>query len=246
MGMLYLALLFNKSLCNMTLLFKRLFPLLLLFTLLACGGNDQKTRPFAEAGQFFLDYQVNAAEGDDKLTVLLRFRNGEEGDAFTLPDGAAVFLDNQGLVADSSKRTGSYYETHLPIDSFEGWHTIQLKQNDRLVSEMRFEFHPLTLENEPGDTLSRQDLVLTFTGPQKMGVIRVIATDTAFSSSGINRVDTMDGKLTISRADMENLVNGPVQLLLSREWETPFEKDRKPMGKITIAYSLRREFILKD
>lgn len=230
----------------MTLLFKRLFPLLLLFTLLACGGKDRKTRPFAEAGQFYLDYQLNAAEGDDKLTVLLKFRNGEEGDAFTLPAGAAVFLDGQALEADSSKRTGSYYETHLPIDSFEGWHTIQLKQNDRLVNEMRFEFHPLTLENEPGDTLSRQDLVLTFTGPQKMGVIRVIATDTAFSSSGINRVDSMDGKLTISQADMDNLVNGPVQLLLSREWETPFEKEGEPMGKISIAYSLRREFILKD
>jgi hypothetical protein len=246
MGMLYLALLFNKPLCKMTLHFKRLLPLFFLFALLACGEKDRKTSPFAEAGMFYLDYQVNGAEGDDKLTVLLRFRNGEEGDAFTLPAGAEVYLDNQVLKADSSKRTGSYYETHQPIDSFEGWHTIQLKQNDRLVNEMRFEFHPLTLENEPGDTLSRQDLVLTFTGPQKMGVIRVIATDTAFSSSGINRVDTMGGKLTISRSDLDNLVNGPVQLLLSREWETPFEKEGKQMGKITIAYSLRREFILKD
>ena len=60
-------------------------------------------------------------------------------------------------------------------------------------------------------------------------------------------MDTIrDRRLLISQYDMETLVNGPVQLLLSREWEIPLEKGERRMGQLSVSYSLRREFILKD
>ena len=164
-----------------------------------------------------------------------------------LPPGTTVLLDNSALEADSSKRTGGFYETHLAIDSFQGKHTLLLKQGDQTIHEQSFDFFPMLLEEEPGDSVSRQDLILSLGGVQKEDYVRVIATDTAFYSEGINRMDTIrDRRLLISQSDMESLVNGPVQLLLSREWEIPLEKGERRMGRLSVSYSLRREFILKD
>ena len=60
-------------------------------------------------------------------------------------------------------------------------------------------------------------------------------------------MDTIrDRRLLISQSDLETLVNGPVQLLLSREWEIPLEKGGRKTGQLSISFSLRREFILKD
>ena len=228
-------------------LFKWYFSLLMLFFLLSCSGNDRKNGTIPDPDKFYLDYLINAEEGDDKLTVLLRFRDEAEGDAFLLPAGMRVMLDNIPLEGDSSKRTGGFYETNLPIDSFQGKHKLVLMQQDQLIHEQTFEFFPLVLENEPGDSLSRQDLVLHLKGVKNEDFIRVIATDTAFYSEGINRLDTVRGnQLLITQSDMETLVNGPVQLLLTREWEIPLERKGNENGRLSVSYSLRREFILKD
>ncbi len=231
----------------MSRLLKWYFPLLVLSFLFSCSGKDRRTGMITDPNGFYLDYLINAEEGDDKLTVLLRFRDEAEGDAFLLPAGTMVLLDNIPLQADSSKRTGGFYETHLPIDSFRGKHTLVLKQNERLIQEQAFEFFPMVLEEGISDSLSRQDLVIRLQGLQKEDYIRVIATDTAFYSEGINRLDTIrENQLYISRADLNALVNGPVQLLLSREWEIPLEREGEETGRLSISYTLRREFILKD
>lgn len=222
-------------------------PLLFLMLVLSCNEKDKKAGAVSNPDEFYLDYRITAEEGNDKLTVLVRFREEEEGDALLLPPGTRVLLDNSPLEADSSKRTGGFYETHLAIDSFEGKHTLLLKQGDRIIHQQMFEFFPMGLESEPGDSIARQDLILGLLGLRDEDYVRVIATDTAFYSEGINRVDTIrDHQLLIRQSDLESLVNGPVQLLLSREWELPLEKGERNAGQLSITYSLRREFILKD
>ena len=228
-------------------LFIRFSSIFSLVFLISCSGNDRRAGAISNPEELYLDYRITAEEGNDKLTVLLRFRDEEEGDAFMLPPGTTVLLDNSALEADSSKRTGGFYETHLAIDSFQGKHTLLLKQGDQTIHEQSFDFFPMLLEEEPGDSVSRQDLILRLGGVQKEEYVRVIATDTAFYSEGINRMDTIrDRRLLISQTDLETLVNGPVQLLLSREWEIPLEKGERRMGRLSVSYSLRREFILKD
>lgn len=225
----------------------RFFPLVMLFFLLSCSGRDKKPVVINEAGKLFMDYQVQAGEGDDKLTVLVRFRDGAEGDAFLLPPDAEILLDGQPLQADSVKRTGGFYETHLPIDSFQGMHHLVLRQAGKLVHDEAFNFAVMGLEKEPGDSLSRKDILLTLTGLEDEDYVRVIATDTAFYSEGINRLDTIRKReLMLRQEDLVKLVNGPVQLILSREWEKTIEENGYPIGRISINYSLRREFILND
>lgn len=225
----------------------RFFPLILFVLLFSCSGKDKKKPVISEAGKMFMDYQVQAGEGDDKLTVLIRFRDGAEGDALMLPPDAEILLDDQLLQADSSKRTGGFYETHLPIDSFQGTHHLVLRQGGKLIHDQAFRFTVMSLDEEPGDSLSRKDLVFRLSGLEQEDYVRVIATDTAFYSEGINRLDTVrDRQLFLSQSDLSQLVNGPVQLILSREWEKPIEENGYPIGRISINYTLRREFILKD
>lgn len=225
----------------------RFFSLILLVFLFSCSGKDKKRPQISEAGKMFMDYQVQAGEGDDKLTVLIRFRDGAEGDALLLPPDAEILLDDRLLLADSSKRTGGFYETHLPIDSFQGTHHLILRQAGKQIHDQAFNFTIMSLEDGPGDSLSRKDLAFRLSGLEQEDYVRVIATDTAFYSEGINRLDTIrDSRLYISQADLAQLVNGPVQLILSREWEKPIEENGYPIGRISINYTLRREFILKD
>ncbi len=231
----------------MSRLFIRFFPLLSIVFLVSCSGKDKNSRVITDPQEFYLDYLITAEEGNDKLTVLVRFRDEEGGDALLLPPGTTVLLDSSRLEADSSKRTGGFYEAHLAIDSFQGKHSLVLMQGDQPVHTHTFDFFPMMLEEEPGDSVSRQDLVLRLQGVRKDDYVRVIVTDTAFYSEGINRMDTIrDRRLLISQSDLGTLVNGPIQLLLSREWEIPLEKGDSKTGQLSISYSLRREFILKD
>lgn len=225
----------------------RIFPLLLLIFLFSCNRKDKRATVITEAEKMYLDYQVLAQEGDDNLTVLVRFRDGEEGEALMLPPDAEILLDEMTLQVDSSKRTGGFYEVHLPIDSFQGVHHLLLKQGGKLIHDQAFAFSRMRMQEEPADSLSRGELVFRFTGLEKEDFVRVIATDTVFYSEGINRLDTIrDNELRISRNDLALLENGPVQLVFSREWEQPFGEKGKPRGRISINYTLRRDFILKD
>lgn len=225
----------------------RITSLFLLISLFSCNRKDKRAAVINEVEKMYLDYQVQAQEGDDKLTVLIRFRDGEEGDALILPPDAEILLDEWSLKADSSKRTGGYYELHLPIDSFQGAHHFLLKQGGKLIHDQPFTFRKLGLAEEPGDSLSRGELTFRFTGLESEDYVRVIATDTVFYSEGINRLDTIrNSELQLSRNDLALLENGPVQLLFSREWEQPLDGSDKQKGRLSINYTIRREFLLKD
>ncbi len=225
----------------------RFFSLLILVFLLACRQKDHKAQGHIAPEKLYLDYQVNAEEGDDNLTVLVRFSAGEEGKTLLLPAGTTILLDNVVLEADSSKRTGAFYEINLPIDAFRGKHTLVLKQGDTGLYTHSFDFFPIEIVEEPRDSITRADLVFTLKGLQPEDYIRVIATDTAFYSEGINRLDTVrKNQLVISGSDLSQLVSGPVQFVLSREWEEPLLQEGSEKGRFKMVYSLRREFVLKD
>ena len=196
----------------------------------------------------FFDYRVTGQEGYDKLTVFIQFRYGDfDGETILLEKPARVELDGEVFPADSSVRTGYYYELYKPIETFAGKHKIMFTGFDNKQQEEEFEFTPLRLLSEIPDTLRRADLQLELTGAGEKDSVRVLLTDTAFYSNGINRVDSViNGRLFLTKQDLQSLTNGPVQLELLIEKESRLKSAPGAMGRLLVTYSVRREFFLKD
>ncbi len=172
-----------------------------------CGNKDKTGDSKFDPDNIFFDYKISGRETDDKLTVLLQFREGgEEGDAISIADWGKVALDGEILAGDSTKRTGFFYETHRPIADFSGKHSIILSGEDKEEYKEDFDFHRVELVTEIPDTLSREELVLEFSGLEPQDQLRVLLIDTSVINDGINRVDTVqNGRLIITAEDLQKL-----------------------------------------
>lgn len=220
---------------------------MLVLVLMSCGRTDKPATQQFNTDWVYFNYTISAEEGDDNLTVLVRFLMGEDDEAVSIPGGASVMLDDEILNPDSSKKAGIFYEVHKPITSFAGKHIITYTDASGKQYKHEFNFQPLVLSTYVPDTVQRQDMPLELLGLEEVDYVRILATDTSFLSDGINRLDTVkNGQLNISVNDFSKLVNGPVQLELNREYEIPVENGMGSGGKMVITYRLRREFILKD
>ncbi len=195
--------------------------------------------------ELWFDYQVTGKEGNDNLTVMLQYKyGGEDGTAIA---AGKVVLDGEIFPADSAAMTGIFYELNKPIASFSGNHTILFTGMDNKQYKDSFNFQPLLLLKPVADTLQRSELVFNLVGLDKEDYVRVLLTDTSFINNGINRMDKpINGKLFISKTDLESLSNGPVQLELVREQERMLKKGTEEIGRLLITYSLKRELFLKD
>jgi hypothetical protein len=214
---------------------------------ISCRNKDQNA---GEAGpdNIYFDYKITGQEGDDNLTIMLQYRNDdEEGEALTIKEPGKVVLDAETLTHDSSKMNGPFYETHKPITAFSGSHTIVFTSAGNKEYKEEFNFRPLTLIAAIPDTIQRGELVFDFEGLESEDYVRIVLTDTSYFNDGINRLDTVvNGQIILSKTDLENIANGPVQLEFIREYERPVKKGTDSGGRFQITYSLKREFILKD
>lgn len=212
-----------------------------------CKADDKKAVRGDALEKLYLDYRIIAEEGLDKLTILLQFREEENGDALPVHQGATVMLDGVQLPADSSRLAGYYYEMHKPVDSFAGPHEISYAIHNGKVYSEKFTFQPIRLSTPLPDTISRKELELDLTGLRDKDVIRVLLTDTSFINNGINQLDSVhNGKLRIATESLGELANGPVQLELVSEMEKPLATAPQKGGRLLITYSLKRDFNLKD
>lgn len=196
----------------------------------------------------FLDYRISAEEGDDKLNIVLQFREGsEDSRTLVVGDEGAVLLDGERLVADSSGLSGAYYEIQKPIADFSGEHRIVLSGPGGKQFEESFSFYPMTLNTPIDDTMHRSDWILELGGLEKIEYVRVVMTDTSFINEGINRLDTVyDGRLSIRRSELDQLSNGEILLELYREIDRPTRQGGDAGGRFTMTYALKRDFILQD
>lgn len=213
---------------------------LLLFA--GCRSKDRRAGTGLPVEALFLDLRLSGEEGDDNLTVLIRFREEENGLAVALPEGGTVVWDGDTLEPLYSKREGVYYELHPPLSGFAGLHTLQLLDQGNRVREEKIEFRPLELGEGFSDTLYQADTEIPLAGLEKEDHVRIILTDTVFSHAGINRLDTIrDGRLHLSRQDLEMMSPGPLQLVLLREYE---EILPGAGGIKAVTYGIRREIQL--
>lgn len=220
-----------------------LFPL---FFVAGCGleGNN-KNNP--RQGRLFLDYRITGDETKDDVTVLIQFRKGGiNGINQELFPPEQVQLDGENLEPDSSRFTGVYYEKELHVSRFRGNHIIDFTDFNNNQLRQEFSFQPLKLLNSIPESLPRANLLLHLEGLDSLDFVRVVLTDTSYTSKGINKLDTVkEGKLTIHEYELEHLKNGPVHLEIMRENEKAIKEGTRTIGRLGIYYRLSREFTLR-
>ena len=227
-------------------LFLLLISSFLIFS--SCNSNEIGNSKDVNPDAIYFDYKIWGDEGNDNLTIRLQYRfGGKNGTTLTIENPAKIELDNELVPVDSTKMTGAFYETHKPINKFNGEHTITFTDVNEKQYREKFRFQPLQLKTGLPDSLKRGKMLLEVDGLDGEHFVRVILSDTSFASEGINRVDTIkNGQIVITEGDLKNLVNGPVQLELIKEEERPVKNGTREGGRFSISYGLKREFILKD
>jgi hypothetical protein len=225
----------------------RVFFLSTLIALLffSCQGKKQGT-PGTDA--VFAAYAITAEEGGENVTCLLRFhQRNSRGPALFLEPPAGVTFDGIALQADSTRLGGAYYEWQQPLASFEGTHTVVFKNAEGKEYKEDFRFQPFILTNDLTGTVPRGEIVLQLEGLAPTDYVRVLLTDTSFTTTDINEVDTVtDGRLSISRAALRNVASGPVTLHLFKEEERRLKNAPAGGGLLSITYGLSREFELSN
>jgi len=216
--------------------------------LFSCTGNETGKRKDVNADAVFLDYFISGEEGDPNVKVLLQYRfGGPNGATLPLNDPARVELDGELIKKDSSKLTGAYYEVLKPMNEFAGKHTITFTDVDKKKYKEEFIFKPFKLKAEIPAIIKRGELIFEFDGLNSVDYVRVFATDTSFATPTINRVDTVKkGRIFITVTELEDLVNGPINLEFYKEVERPVKNAPKRGGRMSITYGVKREFELKD
>jgi hypothetical protein len=235
--------------CSKTITTSALFfsIIALSFFFSSCSSNEIGNSKDVNPETIYFDYQVTGEEGNDDITVMLQYRfGGENGTTLVLEEPSKVELDGQVIKTDSSRMTGAFYEVIRPIKDFAGKHSIVFTDINKKQYREEFSFQPVTLRTSIPAIIERGDLVFELDGLNKEDYVRVLLNDTAFASNGINRVDTVkNGRVMISKADLKNLVDGPVRLELYKEDEKPVKNGTYEGGKLSVSYGLKREFVLR-
>lgn len=224
------------------------FSIAATFFLSSCSSNEIGGSSDVNPESIWFDYQVWGEEGHDNMTVMLQYRfAGENGTTLFLDEPSKVEFDGERLKADSSKMTGAYYEIVKPLKDFAGKHEILFTNTDNKQYKEEFSFQPMTMMTPVPDEIERDDLVFELGGLEPKDYVRVLVTDTSFASEEINRIDTVtNGRVLISKKDLETIVTGPVHLVLYKEYEKPVKNGTPEGGRLSFSYALKRDFVLKD
>ena len=153
-----------------------------------------------------------------------------------------VEFDSTELMPDSSKMNGYHYETRVPIEALVGRHSIAYTDVNGKRTEHFFQFEPFSLKTEVASIVRRGDLEFSFEGLKENAILRIMLTDTAMFSEGIIRLDTIrSGVLRLTKEELTNLRNGPINFGVYEEEERVIREDGKRRGRIAISYGLNRE-----
>ncbi len=213
----------------------------------ACTNNEIGGSKDVNPDAVFFDYQITGDEDDAMATVLLQFRfGGPHGTTLVLDDPSFVSFDGNKIAVDSSRMAGAYYEVRVPVNRMAGQHNILFSNSDGKQYTQDFSFQPLALQATIPDSVQAGNLQLPLSGVEDGGAVRMVLMDTSRNGEGIDRVDTVrNGAILLHAAELAQLTPGPIHLELLRDVRVPLTSTTPEGGKMTISYSLRREFVLK-
>jgi len=214
--------------------------------LAGCANNDSPASRGSTG--LYVNYRIWGEEGRENVNGLFQFKPfASSARTLTLEPPAGVQLDGKELQADSTPLTGAYYEVQQPLASFSGSHTIVFTDSSGKKHQETFEYQPFRLINTLPETLSRNGISLQLEGLNEGDSIRVVVVDTSFNTNGINELRAVtDGKVVISREQLNDVASGPITLQLIKEEERPVKNLPQKGGHISISYKLTRELELKD
>lgn len=232
-------------------MFKKWFFALMLFVtmvLVGCTSNEIGYSKEVSPDAVYFDYNIWGDEESGNVTVKFQYRfGGPNGTTLVLEDPAKVEFDGELLPVDSSRMNGAWYEVNRSLKSFNGRHQVLYTDGNKKQYKEEFEYNVFSLVAEIPKVVKRDDLVFELEGLAHGDYIKVLLTDTSFYSRGIDRLDTVhNGKIIITRQDLDNLKNGPISLEFYREDEKPLKETTKEGGRLSISYGLKRVFELKD
>lgn len=224
----------------------RRFLFQFLISLLVFSCTIKKSNTGTDA--VYAEYSITGEEGDENVACVLKFfKSRHNSTALLLESPAAVLLDGTALEPDSAGRNGAVYEVQKPLAGFSGNHTIVFKNEVGKKYKEQFLFQPFSIASAIAETVPRGNIVLQVSGLQPTDYLRVVLTDTSFTTPDINDIDTVKNEtLVITRAALQNVANGPVTLHLYKEEERPLKQAPGNGGKLSITYGLSREFELTD
>lgn len=219
-----------------------LFPLVFL---VACFSAT-RDEPVAMDDVFF-EYIINAEEGNDSVSVMLKFKEFDEfGQAISIEPGTVSF-DGISIAADSTPMTGPFYALNKHISEFNGKHRIEVVLPDQKKYREEFSYQPFSVRTAIPDTLKRSKLQLEFNGLASGEVVRLIITDTSFTGDGIHRLDSIwNNRMLITRNELTFLETGPINLELTRESVKRLRNGTNAGGVLSMSYGIRKECWLRD
>lgn len=218
-----------------------------IFILPACSSNEIGNSKDVNPEAVYFDYNIWSEEGKENAVVKLQYRmGGPNGTTLVLNEPSKVEFDGKEVPVDSTVFDGAYYEVVSPLHSFAGKHRIEFTGLDQKNYIEEFDFEPFSLDTPLPAAIERDNLIFSFKGLKDGDMIRVWMSDTLFSSEDINEVDTIrNGSIVVSREQLKNLSNGPINLQFSREIDKLLQHAANEGGRIYMSYGLRREFELK-
>lgn len=227
---------------------KYYYLLIILILAGACTSNEIGSSKDVNPESIYFDYRVWGDEESTDITVKLQYRfAGPNGTTLLLENPSKVELDGVVIKADSSKMNGAYYEVSKPVKSFTGRHTIVFTDINGKQYNEEFSFQPISFKAKMPAIIKRGDLVFDIDGLAPLDYLNVRLSDTAAFTEGISRVDTVkNGRIFITKKDMKNLVNGPIQFEIAKEDEKRVKNGTREGGRLSVSYELKREFALKD
>jgi hypothetical protein len=220
-----------------------------LVLLVSCQEREAEQSYDSGPDKIFPDYAIQADEGSGRVTCRFRFRaGGPNGKILALDSPARIELDGQVLQPDSAGLNGVYYEVDTTVTAFAGKHSVVFTGPDKKQYREDFEFHPLGLARELPDTIDRKPFRLQLTGmPVRESPVRLVMTDTAFESDWVNELTgVVKGEVDITVPMLRSLKPGPITLEIYREEDHALMKAPKRGGRMSLLYSLKREFVLRN
>jgi hypothetical protein len=216
--------------------------------LAGCTSNEIGYSKEVDPDAIYFDYNIWGDEESGNITVKLQYRfGGPNGTTLVLEEPARVEFDGEWLRVDSSRMNGAWYEVNKTAHDFDGLHRIIYTDGNKKQYREEFDFRVISLKTTIPSEIKRDDLVFELDGLEREDYIKVLLTDTSYYSRGIDRMDTVqNGRVIISRRDLENLKNGPVSIEFYREDEKRLKEVTKEGGTLSVSYGLKRVFELKD
>ena len=215
----------------------------------SCQVLDKKTpEATMPLNQIYLHCQVTGDDEREFVTVLIQlFKGRTQGKAIKMPEPGFVELNGNVLIADSTPVTGYFYEMMVPVEEFRGEHKITIADDAKQQASETFSYSPFQLVTQLGPSISKQDLVFELRGVEEEEPVQVVLIDTVYSTSDINRIDTVENnQLFISQNDLYNIETGPVTLLIYKEETKKADSPNLLGGRLRLSFGIKREFDLTD